>query len=84
MTSQREGTPGRYRYVSELRIQFLCEYRLHLKWNLGERISDAGVGSTHLHQHVPLQTGQAQSVGTAAKILVIMVTVLAALLWIIG
>ncbi|UCH03623.1 MAG: hypothetical protein JSW05_08465 [Candidatus Thorarchaeota archaeon] len=84
MPSLRNARQGRYRDVSELRVQFLCEYRLHLKWNLGERISDASVGGTNLHQYVPLQAEHVQTPNMAIRITVLIMTVLAALLWIFG
>ncbi|MFX1603589.1 MAG: hypothetical protein ACFFCK_08900 [Promethearchaeota archaeon] len=84
MTSQRDAPQGRYRDVSELRVQFLCEYRLHLKWKLGERVSDASIRGTNLHQHVPLGTGPVRTPNMALRITVLIITVLAALLWIFG
>ncbi len=84
MPSQRNESQGRYRDVSELRIQFLCEYRLHLKWELGERVSDASVRGANLHKHVPFQTGHVQTTNIALRITVLIMTVLAALLWIFG
>jgi hypothetical protein len=84
MTSQRDATSGRLRDVSELRLQFLCEYRLHLKWKLGERLSGAGVRGTNLHRQVPFQTGHRATPSIALRIIVIIGTLLAALLWILG
>jgi len=84
MPSQSEASRGRYRDVSELSIQFLCEYRLHLKWKLGDRVSEAGLRGARLHQQVPLQTRNAQSAHLALRITIITITTVAALLWVFG
>ncbi|MFQ5833290.1 MAG: hypothetical protein ACE5H4_11340 [Candidatus Thorarchaeota archaeon] len=84
MTENQAVPTGRYRDVAELRVQCFCEYRLHLSRKRGYKSSADSVLGIRLHQHVPLQSKQGQSVGEAIMVLVIIMTILAALLWVAG
>ncbi|MFW9799611.1 MAG: hypothetical protein ACFFD9_04195 [Candidatus Thorarchaeota archaeon] len=84
MTENRAARSERYRDVADLRVQYMCEYRLHLRRKRRYGSSAESVLGIRLHQQVPLQSKKGQSAGKAIKVLVIILTILAALLWVAG
>jgi hypothetical protein len=72
------------REVSELRAQFQCEYRLHLKQRFGDTHSSASVTGTELHQRVSIQSDKQQverSESRLVPILIFIVTLIAGFFW---
>jgi len=74
------------RDVSDLRTQFQCEYRLHLKQTLGNTSTLASIAGTRFHQLLASQTdtrkpwiGKSQFI----PLLIIIITLLVGALWII-
>ncbi len=73
------------RDVSDLRIQFQCEYRLHLKQKLGESVSEAGVTGSILHGLISSQMASREGWRGHRLLpyLIIMVSLIAGILWIL-
>ncbi|MHA2385681.1 MAG: hypothetical protein ACXAEE_05680 [Candidatus Thorarchaeota archaeon] len=82
--------------MSELRIQYQCEYRFYLKQKRGDKSSDASREGSRLHREVgvnpkPVRSREVgvnpkpvRSVNAAVMALLVMVTIAAALLWVLG
>lgn len=83
-TGRRLTPPGHYREVSELRTQHKCEYRLHLRQTHGDRPSESAVLSSVLHSEVKGLQPEGRSMSLWLKLLIVIVTLLAAVLWILG
>ena len=83
-----EAEKGRYykiRNVSELRTQYQCEYRLHLKHKLGNSQTPASVTGTELHQRVLMKSDNRKVENSGSQLmplLVIVVTLIVGFLWI--
>ncbi len=73
------------RDVSDLRIQFQCEYRLHLKQKLGESVSEAGVTGSILHRLISSQIASREGKRRHRLLpyLFIIVSLIAGILWIL-
>ncbi|MHA2003479.1 MAG: hypothetical protein ACW975_11620 [Candidatus Thorarchaeota archaeon] len=84
MRDPKRGTLGRYRDVSELRIQYQCEYRFYLQQKRGDKSSDASREGSRLHREVGVNPKPVRSVNAAVMALLVMVTIAAALLWVLG
>jgi hypothetical protein len=84
MKDPKRGTLGRYRDVSELRIQFQCEYRFYIRQKRGEKSSDASREGSRLHREVGMNPGPVRSLNTSVLVLLVIVTIAAALLWVLG
>ncbi|MHA2142249.1 MAG: hypothetical protein ACXADC_08160 [Candidatus Thorarchaeota archaeon] len=84
MKDPKKGTFGRYREVSELSIQFQCEYRFFLNQEYGENPSDASREGARLHREVGLNPLQVRSLNPFLTVILVIVIIAAALLWILG
>ena len=84
MTVSRTSQGRRYRDVSDLRTQFQCEYRLYLSQKKRSRPSQVAWQGTKLHQKVKLRAEGASAGSTKVRAAVVLVTILAAILWILG
>ncbi|MFX1481862.1 MAG: hypothetical protein ACFFCP_01590 [Promethearchaeota archaeon] len=73
------------REVSDLKIQFLCEYRLHLKQKLGETHSDSSVTGAILHRTLSNQysTFRERRANRLYLIIIAAITIVAGILWIL-
>jgi hypothetical protein len=70
--------------VSELRIQFQCEYRFYIRQMQGEESSDASREGSRLHREVGMIPGPGRSLNASVMALIVIVTIAAALLWVFG
>ena len=73
------------REVTELRTQYQCEYRLHLKQKLGDTHSRASVTGTELHRRVSTQSDKQHPATIEYRLvplLIIVMTLIAGFLWI--
>ena len=79
------GLYNKMREVSDLRTQFQCEYRLHLKQKLGESASKASVTGSILHRIVSEQSisREHKRGNRLFPLLIMIVTLIAGLLWIL-
>ena len=85
LTDAEKGPFHKMREVSELRTQYQCEYRLHLKQKLGDTHSRASVTGTELHRHVSIQSDKQHLQNSEYRLvplLIIVVTLIAGFLWI--
>ena len=87
LSEAEKGQFHKMRDVSELRTQFQCEYRLHLKQKFGDTHSKASIAGTELHRRVstpsvsrPVETTEHRFV----PLLIIIVTLIAGFFWIFG
>ena len=74
------------RDVSDLRTQFQCEYRLHLKQTLGNTSTLASIAGTRFHQLLASQTDfrkPGNGKNRFVLLLIIIITLLVGALWII-
>jgi hypothetical protein len=84
MKETQRGASGRYRDVSELCIQFLCEHRFFLRQMRGQESSDASRVGERLHREVGLNPAPVRSMKPLIRALIVIVTVAAAILWVMG
>lgn len=87
LSDAEKGTYHTMRDVSELRTQFQCEYRLHLKQKFGDKHSQASITGTELHRRVSAQSDSRYVERTENRyvpVLIIIVTLIAGFLWIFG
>ena len=83
--TEREPFHG-LRDVSDLRIQFQCEYRLHLKQELGNTSTPASVAGTKFHQLLSSQNDIPKTENGKNRfvpLLIIIITLVVGTLWII-
>ena len=84
MKDPKDRTPGRYRDVSELRIQFQCEHRFYLKQKIGVESSAACREGSRLHQDIGMNPIFTQTPHPFVMALIVTVIVAAAILWVLG
>lgn len=80
-----KGPYHKMRDVSELRTQYQCEYRLHLKQKLGNTHSRASVAGTDLHRRMSSQADSRtveKPENQFVPLMIIIVTLVVGLLWI--
>ncbi len=86
LSDAEKGSFHRMREVSELRVQYQCEYRLYLKQKLGDVHSKASsIGSDlhhHMSKHVIIQHVEKEN--NLVILLILVMTVIAGFLWIFG
>lgn len=82
--SNRRTAFKSYRDVSDLRTQYQCEYRHHLRTTQGDQASTYSLEGTRLHNDVSLELGRNRSISSFATIVIIVVIITAAFLWILG
>jgi hypothetical protein len=70
--------------VSELRTQYQCEHRFYLKRKRGDKSSDASREGSRLHREVGVNPNPVRSLNATGMALLVIVTVAAALLWVLG
>lgn len=75
---------GRYRDVSELRIQYLCEHRFYLQNSRREKPSEASRDGERLHREVGLNPQPIRSFSRLIRALILFATIVAAILWVAG
>ncbi|MFX0053593.1 MAG: hypothetical protein ACFFAD_01575 [Candidatus Hermodarchaeota archaeon] len=75
---------GRYRDVSELRIQYLCEHRFLLLQMRRESPSEASRDGERLHREVGLNPKPVRSFSRLIRALILIGTIAAAVLWVVG
>ncbi|MFW9886586.1 MAG: hypothetical protein ACFFER_00275 [Candidatus Thorarchaeota archaeon] len=84
MIDSERGVLGRYRDVSELRIQYLCEHRLYLQNSFGVKLSEASIEGERLHREVGLNPQPVRSFSPLVRALILIATIAAAILWAVG
>ncbi|TXT55178.1 MAG: hypothetical protein BAJATHORv1_40087 [Candidatus Thorarchaeota archaeon] len=81
MTGTRRKGISDFRNVSDLRIQFYCEYRLYLKQIHGETKSEASLQGEMLHSQVS-KTSMGFIPNTVVFALLVLIIIISAILWI--
>jgi hypothetical protein len=84
MRDSKTGTVGRYRDVSELRIQYLCEHRLYIQNSRREKPSEASLEGERLHREVVLNPQPIRSFRFLIRALILIASIAAAILWAVG
>ena len=74
--------PGEYREVSELRIQYFCEYRYFLTKSLGDPVTDAAKAGRKLHSQVSEKRYSSHELSVTKRILIIILILIFGLIWI--
>jgi hypothetical protein len=85
LTEAERGLHYRMREVTDLRIQFLCEYRLQLKQEVGDIRTEASVVGMNLHQHVSMlavKQSQTKRTNRFIPLLIFILTLIFGFLWI--
>jgi len=70
--------------VSDLRIQFLCEYRYHLQEKFGNPKTQAGIEGSKLHDTLATSEGAIQERHQMIPIIIIIAAIIIGYLWILG
>ncbi|MBD3406823.1 MAG: hypothetical protein GF411_11970 [Candidatus Lokiarchaeota archaeon] len=78
--TDRKGISS-FRNVSDLRIQFYCEYRLFLKQLHGGTSSEASRGGTRLHSKIAVEVSKSAANRTIL-ILLLVIIIISAIFWI--
>jgi len=86
LSDAEKGSFHRMREVSELRVQYQCEYRLYLKQKLGEVHSKASSIGLNLHTHVSKKDAiqHVEKKDNLILLLIVIMTLIAGYLWIFG
>ncbi|MFW9974122.1 MAG: hypothetical protein ACFFDQ_02490 [Candidatus Thorarchaeota archaeon] len=87
MSETEKGPFYDMREVSELRMQYQCEYRLLLKRKFGEAHSSMSITGTKLHQRVALVENNQNFKRIEIQLLPLLVIILALIIgvfWILG
>ena len=87
LTDREKGVLHRMREVSDLRTQYQCEYRLHLKQKSNDTHSLASKTAIELHSHVSRRPEHQQAKNRAdgfIPLIIIVITLIAGFLWILG
>jgi hypothetical protein len=84
MNSGQSIAPKRYRLVSELRVQFICEYRLYLEKQHCKRKSESMRRGLHLHEMASNAGQVTQTMSSIVKYVLLFLIVVAGLAWILG
>ncbi|RLI49730.1 MAG: hypothetical protein DRO73_05460 [Candidatus Thorarchaeota archaeon] len=82
MTDYSTRDLERYRTVSDLRVQKICEYRLFLKQRHGNRTLDASREGAHLHSKV--RTAAVAGTNRILAVMILILTVILGALWLLG
>ena len=80
------GNSKEFRDVSDLRVQYICEYRFFLRQVKGDTHSPAAEMGTYLHQlaeQTPV-TEDHSSRGVWFRLALLLIAVISALLWVWG
>lgn len=86
LTDAEKGPFHKMREVSELRTQYQCEFRLHMKLKLGDTHTRASVAGIELHRRVSMQSDKQHTGNNENRLvplLIIVVTLIAGFLWIL-
>ncbi|MGY5880276.1 MAG: hypothetical protein RTV31_08495 [Candidatus Thorarchaeota archaeon] len=84
LTEDERTTFSKFRNVSDLRIQFLCEYRFHLQEKLGNQETRASIEGSRLHDAVAISKDTTQERHQMIPILIIIAAIIIGYLWIFG
>lgn len=84
MPSTEMRSPKRYRSVSDLRTQYLCEYRLYLKNIHGDQDSEWTSRGNMLHSLATSSESEKKSSMPFLKAILLIVIVMSAVVWILG
>ena len=87
LSEAEKGPYHKMREVSELRIQYQCEYRHYLYQKNGNTHSKASITGTELHRRVSKHPDSQLTVRRENRLiplLIFIVTLIAGLLWIFG
>ncbi len=86
LTDTEKGPFYEMREVSDLRTQYQCEYRLHLKRRFGEVHSSASVTGNMLHQQVSNKSEEQHLERMERNLLplmIILLTLIVGFMWIL-
>ncbi|MHA2205214.1 MAG: hypothetical protein ACXADL_03565 [Candidatus Thorarchaeota archaeon] len=84
MHETQRGPVKRYRAVSDLRIQYQCEYKLLLRQRIGEKSSDVSRRGKLLHNCESIDHNHEFKVNSSWWVIVLLISLLAAAMWIVG
>ncbi|MHA1862340.1 MAG: hypothetical protein ACTSWA_01125 [Candidatus Thorarchaeota archaeon] len=84
LTEDERTSFSKFRNVSDLRVQFLCEYRFYLKEELGQRETRASIDGSRLHDSIATAENNLQEQHQIIPILIIIAAIIIGYLWIFG
>ncbi|MGY5872094.1 MAG: hypothetical protein RTV72_07625 [Candidatus Thorarchaeota archaeon] len=85
LTEEERTTFSRFRNVSDLRIQFICEYRFYLQEKMGQTDTRASIEGTRLHDSIATSADDVQEHShQIVPILIILAAIILGYLWIFG
>ncbi len=83
ITEKEKTKFSKFRDVSELRIQSICEYRLYLRHHLGIESTEASLVGKQLHSKFENESISRVSQKPILTLIIIVLTVVIGLLWIL-
>jgi hypothetical protein len=84
VTDDERTSYSKFRNVSDLRIQFLCEYRFYLQERLGNRETRASIEGSRLHDVIATSKDSVQHQNKIIPLLIIIAAIIIGYLWIFG
>ncbi|MHA1615151.1 MAG: hypothetical protein ACTSYJ_09925 [Candidatus Thorarchaeota archaeon] len=84
LTEDERTSFSKFRNVSDLRVQFLCEYRFYLQEKLGQRETRASIDGSKLHDSIATVENNLQEQHQIIPVLIIIVAIIIGYLWIFG
>ncbi|TFG26511.1 hypothetical protein EU528_14280 [Candidatus Thorarchaeota archaeon] len=84
LTDDERTTFSHFRNVSDLRVQFLCEFRFYLQEKHGQQDTDASIEGSRLHDSLAASEDSIRERQQMIPILIIIAAIVIGYLWIFG
>jgi len=84
LTEDERTSFSKFRNVSDLRVQFICEYRFYLQEKLGQRDTRASIDGSRLHDSVATAENNLQEQHQIIPLFIIIAAIIIGYLWIFG
>ncbi|MGY5858167.1 MAG: hypothetical protein RTU63_02260 [Candidatus Thorarchaeota archaeon] len=84
LTEDERTTFSKFRNVSDLRIQFLCEYRFQLQEEHGQKDTRASIEGSRLHDSIATSEHETKERQQVIPIVIIIAAIIIGFLWIFG
>jgi hypothetical protein len=84
LTEDEKTTFSKFRNVSDLRVQYKCEYRFYLQEKHGQKATRASIEGAKLHDALATSESEPRERHQLVPIAVAIVTIIIGYLWIFG
>jgi hypothetical protein len=82
LTEDERTSFSKFRNVSDLRVQFLCEYRFYLQEKLEQRETRASIDGTRLHDSIATAENNLQEQHQIVPMIIMIAAIIIGYLWI--